>query len=648
MKLRLLLLALLAACGPTPVEPKSSGAPVAAPTHASEEDAAVPIAADDAVRGSRLAPVTLVVFSDLQCPYCAKLDGTIDRLRETYGDDQLRVVFKNAPLASHVHARLAAEIGQGVLALAGPEAFWRYTMVAFHGQSQMSAEKLRAWAAGAGADPSAIDEGLARGRWTAKVERDMTLAEQLDVDGVPASFVNGVLLGGARPYDDFKLVIEEQLGKAKALRDAGTPADLVYKKAVAASYQQTNEKNAERIAAEVEAENQRAKIVHRVPVGKAPQRGPADAPVTIVVFSDYQCPYCKKAEATFDRIRQEYGDKVRFVWRDHPLPFHERAEPAAQLARFAQARKGDAGFWTVHDALFAATDLADTELERIAKDAGLDPKAAALAVQTHKFRSVIEDDQVAGDDLDVRGTPHFFVNGRSLVGARTFETVKPLLDEELAKAEALAKAGTPKAQIYETLMKDAVGPAEPERKTIAAPAKTAPFRGAANAAVVIEEVGDFQCPYCKRGDETMDKLLDRYPGKLKIVWRDKPLGFHKNAPLAAEAAREAHAQKGNEGFSRMRKLMFENQEKLTRSDLDGYAATIGLDMVRFGKALDEHVHKATVDADAEAAEKAGVSGTPGFFVGPSAPVPASPGPWYVSGAKDYIHFKKLVDLALKK
>lgn len=639
MKLRLLLVALLAACGPAPVAPKAADAPAAPQTHASEEDAAVPIAPDDAVRGSRLAPVTIVVFSDLQCPYCAKLDGTLDRLRETYGEDQLRIVFKNAPLANHVHARLAAEIGQGVLALAGQEAFWRYAMVAFHGQSQMSAEKLRAWAVGAGVEPSALDEGLARGRWTAKVERDMTLAEHLDVDGVPASFVNGVLIGGAHPYDDFKLLVEEQLGKAKALRDAGTPADLVYKKAVAASYEQTSTKEAERAAAQAEAEAKREKIVHQVPLGKAPQRGPVEAPLTVVVFSDYQCPYCKKAEVHFDRIRQEYGDKVRFVWRDDPLPFHPRAEPAAQLARFARTQKGDAGFWAVHDALFAsAPKLEDEDLARIAKEAGLDPKAALLAVQTHKNRSAIEEDLVVADDLDCRGTPNFFVNGRMIIGAKSFDAVKPLLDEELAKAEALVKAGTPRAQVYETIMKDGVGPAEPERKAIAAPAKPAPFRGAANAAVVIEEVGDFQCPYCKRGDETMDRLLERYPGKIKIVWRDKPLGFHKSAPLAAEAAREAHAQKGNEGWARMRKLMFENQEKLARSDLDGYAATIGLDMVRFGKALDEHVHKAAVDADTDAADKAGVSGTPGFFVGS----------YYVSGAKDFVHFKKLVDLALKK
>lgn len=636
------LLLVGSACGSHPVMPVAGhAAPVIAAAYAPEDDVVVPIASDDAVRGNRLAPVTIVVFSDLQCSFCARLDGTLDRLRETYGDAQLRIVFKNDPLRFHPQARLAAEIGQGVLALAGPEAFWRYTMVAFHKQREMSPESLRTWAIGAGADGPALEAGLGRGTWTAKIERDITLAGLLKVDGTPASFVNGIMIGGARPYDDFKAIIDEQLDQAKPILASG-PRDLVYKKLAIVNYRPAEDDDDDSDAARAAADAREAaetKVVHKVPTAGAPTRGPADALLTIVEFSDFQCPYCKRGEETVAQIRKEYGDKVRVVWRDDPLSGHPHAEPAAELARFARTQKGDAGFWAVHDALFASQpNLEDADLERIAVAAGLDPKKAMLAVSTHLYRNAIDDDLVLADDFDCSGTPHFFVNGHRVAGAKSFEKFTPLLDDELAKAEGLVKTGTPRAKVYEATIKDGVGPGEPVKKAIAAPASPAPFRGAANAKVVIEEVGDFQCPYCKRGDATMDLLLERYPGQIKVIWRDKPLSMHKDAPLAAEAAREAFAQKGNEGFQRMHKLLFENQGALGREDLDRYAAVVGLDMVRFAKALDEHTHKAVIDADTKLANDAGLSGTPGFFVGN----------YFVSGAASYPRFKKLVDLSLKK
>lgn len=113
---------------------------------------------------------------------------------------------------------------------------------------------------------------------------------------------------------------------------------------------------------EVEDEEPVDTAVWKVPVGRSPVRGKADAPITIVEFSDFQCPFCKRAEPTIDEVRRTYGDKVRVVWKDEPLPFHPRATPAAELARFAYAKKGQDGFWKVHDALFASQPkLEDSE-----------------------------------------------------------------------------------------------------------------------------------------------------------------------------------------------------------------------------------------------------------------------------------------------
>ncbi|HVH42791.1 MAG TPA: thioredoxin domain-containing protein [Labilithrix sp.] len=607
---------------------------------ASEDDAVVPIAHDDAVRGSRLAYVTIVVFSDFQCPYCARLDATFDRLREEYGDEKLRFVFKNSPLSFHEHARLAAEVGEGVLALAGQEAFWRYQSTAFRKQSEISPEAIRSWAIAAGVDAAALEDGISKKRWAPNVADDESVARRLNVSGTPHSFVNGVALSGAQPFATFKEVIDAELEKAKSLVERGAARDKVYAQLaganhVAAAAHDDDDDDDDREARAAAA----AKIVHKIPVGKAPVRGPATAQVTIIEFSDFECPYCKRGEETLARVRREYGDKVRVVWRDMPLSFHPHAEPAAELARAARAQKGDAGFWAVHDLLFdSQPKLEDSDLERVAQGAKLDVAKAMAAVKAKTFKKAIDEDVDLGDDFKASGTPHYFVNGRRITGARPFESFKPIIDEEIAKADALIASGTQRAAVYDALIKDGVTAAAPEKKNIGAAPTTAPFRGAANAKVVIQEVSDFQCPFCKRAERTMEELLKEYPGKIKIVWRDHPLPFHAHAGLAAEAAREAHAQKGNEGFSKMQKLLFENQTALERSDLDGYAKTIGLDVARFASALDGHTHKAAIEADDKAVIAAGVNGTPAFFIGP----------YFLSGAQPFGKFRKLVDRVLSE
>ena len=639
-------LSLLASCGAPPTSQAPDNklevgkGPANGPVtlaHASEDDAIIPISSDDAVRGSRLAYVTIVVFSDLQCPFCTRLDATFDRLREEYGDEKLRIVFKHNPLSFHQHARLAAEAGQGVLALAGPEAFWRYQSLAFRRQAVMSPEAIRAWAVEVGADERALEDGLQKKRWAQKIDYDLSVADRLGVRGTPHSFVNGVVLSGAQPYERFKEVIDAELEKAKSLVERGLERDKVYARLAAANFEQA--KGDKDDDDEDDKEAAEAKVLYKIPVGTGPTRGPATAQVTIIEFSDFQCPFCKRGEETLARVRREYGDKVRIVWRDMPLSFHPRAEPAAQLARAARAQKGDAGFWTVHELIFASQPkLDDADLERIAREAKLDVKKAMAAVTAKSFKKDIDADMAVGEDFAASGTPHFFINGRRLVGAKPFESFKAIIDEEIAKADALLQQGTKPAALYDTLTKDGKGPAEPERKAIAPAPANAPFKGTANAKVVIHEVSDFQCPFCKRVEGTLDELLKAYPGKIKIVWRDRPLPMHADAPLAAEAAREAHAQKGNEGFAKMSKLLFDNQQALKRDDLDGYARSIGLDMARFARALDTRVHKAAVDAASKAAVDAGAGGTPAFFIGP----------YFLSGAQPLAKFKKLVGGALQE
>jgi protein-disulfide isomerase len=173
-----------------------------------------------------------------------------------------------------------------------------------------------------------------------------------------------------------------------------------------------------------------------VGTGGRPSRGGAKAPVTIIEFSDYECPFCKKADVTVQEVMKTYGDKVRLVHRDFPLSFHARALPAAEAARCAEAQ---GKFWEYHGKLFASEDLSPEKLQALATEVGLDKKKFDECVTKEEFKDAVNKDIADGTDAGVTGTPAFFINGRMISGAQPFEKFKELIDEELARAPA-AKA----------------------------------------------------------------------------------------------------------------------------------------------------------------------------------------------------------------
>jgi protein-disulfide isomerase len=165
-----------------------------------------------------------------------------------------------------------------------------------------------------------------------------------------------------------------------------------------------------------------------VALGDLPPLGPADAKVTIVEFSDYECPFCKRAESSVDQVKQTYGDKVRIAYRNYPLPFHQSARPAAQAALCANEQ---GKFWEMHDKLMAARDLSAANLQQIASDVGLDRRKFDECVAAERGKEVIDKDLAAGQAAGVNGTPAFFINGRLLDGAQPFEKFQEIIDEEL-------------------------------------------------------------------------------------------------------------------------------------------------------------------------------------------------------------------------
>ncbi|MBP9111545.1 MAG: thioredoxin domain-containing protein, partial [Polyangiaceae bacterium] len=188
----------------------------------SDNDSPVRIDGSDPMWGKQDALVTLVVFSDLQCPFCSRLETTFGKLKETFGPEKIRIVWKNVPLEFHENAKAAAEAAMGVFELAGPDAFWSFQSSAFANQVDLGAERYDLWAETSGVrDLDAFRKGRELGRWRPKVEADLTLAKSLGVVGTPHTYVNGIAIGGAQPFEKFKSVIDEELRKADLIVAAG-------------------------------------------------------------------------------------------------------------------------------------------------------------------------------------------------------------------------------------------------------------------------------------------------------------------------------------------------------------------------------------------------------------------------------------------
>ncbi|MDH3728260.1 MAG: thioredoxin domain-containing protein, partial [Myxococcales bacterium] len=367
---------------------------------------------------------------------------------------------------------------------------------------------------------------------------------------------------------------------------------------------------------------------YKVPVSDTqPSKGPKDALITIVEFSEFQCPFCARVLPSMKEISDTYGDDVRIVWRNLPLGFHQNADPAAQLAMEAYAQGGNDKFWEVHDLLFANQKaLTRADLENYAKQAGLDMDKVKKALDEKAHSKQIQEDTALASTVGARGTPNFFVNGRNLRGAQPFAAFKTMIDQELATAKKLEEQGVTRAQMYATITKNGLTKAAPPKpqQQPGQPDPNAvykvplqgdePQKGPDDALITIVEFSDFECPFCGRVEPTLEAIEDKYGKDVRVVWMNNPLPFHKNAKPAANAALEAHAQKGDKGFWAMHEKLFSNQRGLTTENLEKYAKELGLNMKKFKAAIEGDKYASTIQKQQTLSSSLGARGTPAFFI----------------------------------
>jgi protein-disulfide isomerase len=162
-----------------------------------------------------------------------------------------------------------------------------------------------------------------------------------------------------------------------------------------------------------------------------PAKGPENAPVTIVEFSDFQCPFCARLIPTLEQVRQKYGDKVRLVFRQYPLGFHQHAQKAAEASLCANEQ---GKFWELHDAMFQNQQaLAVEALKAKAAELGMNAETFNACLDSSKFADEVQADFQAGTVAGVSGTPAMFINGRFISGAVPLDQITKVIDDELKR-----------------------------------------------------------------------------------------------------------------------------------------------------------------------------------------------------------------------
>jgi protein-disulfide isomerase len=388
--------------------------------------------------------------------------------------------------------------------------------------------------------------------------------------------------------------------------------------------------------------------IYKVAVGDAPVKGDADAKVTIVEWSDFQCPFCGRVMPTLEQIEKNYGSDVRIAFKHNPLPMHPNAPYAAKAAIAAQ-KQGK--FWEMHDKLFAANNshqqdaLTQEKVDAMAVDIGLDMTKYKADVASPQTAQVIAQDQAQAARLGANGTPHFFINGARISGAMPYESFKAVIDAQLKRANQVLSSGVSKRDLYQTLIKDgreAPAPAPQQQPSAPPPAQArnvdpgdGPAIGGKQPKVTIVEWSDFQCPFCGRVEPTLKQVMSTYKDDVRIVWRNEPLSFHPNAMPAAKAAMAAHKQ-GK--FWQMHDLMFAHQTELSEAKYEEWAKEVGLDVARWKKDKDSPEVAALIQKDNSYGQSVGADGTPSFFVNGR----------FISGAMPFDTFKSVIDEQIKK
>ncbi|MDC0670979.1 DsbA family protein [Nannocystis radixulma] len=455
-----------AACECSPAASETEAQPAAAPIAASSLRHRVDLGPDEHALGGAEPLVTIVVFSDYACPPCARVWKVLEHLVEDYGDD-LRVVFRSQTLPGFGDGERAAE---AALAAGAQGQFWPMHR-RLYDTMQFNRAALKADAEALGLDVPRFLDDFDAGVFSGTRIRHRREAVSLGIYFSPVALVNGRALVGFRDEAAWHALIDEEILAAQArLRQGTARADLyaaIMADAVVAPIEvdeataKQRRALAERFKAAEQPPPQRAEPGKRyaVDAGDAPTVGPADAPVLLVAFMDFECPFCRKAATEgIAELRRRYPNDLRIAYRQLPLPIHASADSAARAVVAADRQDQ---FWAYAERLFAAPRLGRRTYAEIARELGLDEARFLADLDSAEVAHVVRDDLVYARRLGLDATPAFFVNGRYIDGFRGTEALAAEVAAELAHAQERITAGAPRDAVVRAILDtEAIPPTE--------------------------------------------------------------------------------------------------------------------------------------------------------------------------------------------
>lgn len=401
-----------------------------------------PTWSSDVPEERRLKPrVEILEFTDFECPYCGRAQRTLERILDYFGPCSIRITTIPKPLPMHSGARDAALVAARA-AQEGPEAHERIHRELFDSGEGLTPDHLVALAKTAGLSEAAVAQALEDPTLGAFVDWAVFVGDHAEARGTPTFFVNGHLMLGAQPFETFSEIIE---GELKFSRDRegrwgdrwlsgrlALNAPVLYALLLEGRRLEELPESEDAAAQDTgdESETPRELKVQDVDVRETdPIRGKLTAPVTIVTFSDFECPYCSRLHETLVEVAAYYGERVRFVSKQYPLPFHKQARGAAKAALCAHDQ---GAYWPFHDALHQTPEtFSDGMFQKLAKKLKLNLKKFKRCRANKETDRRVDSDMMQATDLGVSGTPVSFVNGFQIGGAMPFSHFKALIDAAL-------------------------------------------------------------------------------------------------------------------------------------------------------------------------------------------------------------------------
>lgn len=502
-------------------------------------------------------PVSMVVFSDFECPYSAKLYPEIQKLQSRF-PGQIHIAYKQLPLPIHPDSPLAH---RAALAAGRQGKFDAMAELLYSNQKPQDLAALVSFARQLHLDVPRFRRDMESASVTQQLEADVDEARALAIEQTPTVFINGKTLVGYQSEQTLENVVVKGLAtaaQAPALPEPDNSAPL--------------------------SPDLRAVIE----TNAAATQGPADAPLTIVEFTDFQCPFCRAAVSPMEQLMNSRGKQVRWVVHTFPLDFH----PDSELASEAALAAGEQGkFWQMQDLLFANQSALKLEnLRNYAEQLHLNMQQFNEALATRRFAGRIAADRALGTRAGVSGTPTFVVYGQLMTGARSLAELTQLADAHVRGSQpALSTTAT-----------RVMPPTLPDQQ-VAGSSSAAPL--------TLTWFSDVRSPLAERQAELIRKLAAMYDGRVRVLFRAYPLESHADGVISSQALLAALKQ-GK--FWEMYNAIAERRDLLDTEKLATIASGLKMDLRQF--AQDMPSSSAEVSADIDEATRRGIQGAPVLFV----------------------------------